>query len=301
VTQHRLFRSRRAWLAAAFLAVVLLLGFCFLVRRWQTPPDHVVVTINNNDPAVKFVCLLAETHAGPETLLYSWHYAYDLGVQHFHPNRFPATPNGNAHTMDGVGSPTGLAVSWKEAERYGVLTWDGKDDWRVWWFDREEVSVLGSHWLFGGGRVTIDLLGEGKRADPELLDRVGFGPELRDRWRAVPVKLLSVAGIRRRRGQYAGAVKVLQEFLAGEENGQDRAIGLFLLATCQARLGETAKAEAAYEEAERWVTANSERVEKDRRAARRIGLGGITPLEGFQWEASQALQEARQGGGNDSK
>jgi hypothetical protein len=184
----RLFRSRWAWLAAGSLAVILLLGLCFVVRRWQTPPDHMVVTVKNNDPSVTFICLLAETTAGPEALLYSWHYAYDMGVQRFHPNQFPGTPNGNYHTMDGVGSPAKLHVSWRAADRYGVLTWDGADDWCVWWFGREEVPVQGSSWLFGGGQVTIDLLGKGKRAEPQLLDRAGFGPGLRQRWRAVPVK-----------------------------------------------------------------------------------------------------------------
>jgi hypothetical protein len=291
---HWLFRSPRVRFVARAFAVVLVLGFCFLVRRWQTPPDCVLVRVNNNDPAVRFICLLVETPAGPEALPYWWHYAYDMGVYRLHPNQYPGTPNGNYGTMAGLGRPANLQVSWREGDRYGVLTWDGTDDWRVWWFGRNEVPVQGSSWLFGGGDVTIRLPGGGLPADPDLLDRVGFGPGLRDRWRAVPVDPLYVAGRKCERGQYSDGVKLLQEFLAKEKDGSKRAMGLFLLATCVARSGETAKAQAAYDEAERWVTANGERLAKERDTySRTLRRPFVTPLEGFQATALQALQEAK--------
>jgi hypothetical protein len=61
-----------------------------------------------------------------------------------------------------------------------VLIRDWDDRWLVFWIGPEVVRLRGRYPLIGGGKADIDLppKDRGEPASEELLDAVGFGPEI---------------------------------------------------------------------------------------------------------------------------
>jgi len=172
---HLLPKSRRAWTTVA--AVVLVGVAALLAYRWLRPADQVFVLVTNVDPATRFLWLVADTAAGPETMGWS---RKKVVPSTTHPSRMG--PNFDPRYDRGS---TYLSVSWRDGRRYGLLTEDRDGRWRVFWLAPEDVHLMGRLWLLGGGEAWVRMPPK-DRAEPaseELLDQLGFGPEVRERWR----------------------------------------------------------------------------------------------------------------------
>ena len=143
-----LFRSRGFWLAAVALAAVA--APALLLYLWLNPADRVVVTVTPIDPATRLLCLIAETPDGPQPM---WWSLEKVGPFSMHPAR--CTVSDYSPEWD-RGSVT-RKVLWRDGGRYGVLTRDVDDAWRVFWFDPEDVHLEWKGWPGRGGRASIDL------------------------------------------------------------------------------------------------------------------------------------------------
>jgi hypothetical protein len=169
-----LIKSPRTWVVA--VAVIVIVGPVILVYRLLNPSDRVVVSLVNFDPSTRLFCLLADTSDGPRAMWWS----HDKVVP------FEMHPNEDIHSrvFDGEGRQAVRKVSWRLGSRYGVLIRDRSDRWLLLWFSPKKVH-LRWFWLIGGGKAFIDLQDK-DRAEPaseQLLDAVGFGPEVRKFWR----------------------------------------------------------------------------------------------------------------------
>jgi hypothetical protein len=164
-------RTKRLLLWSA-VALAIAIPVVLLYRSLK-PADEVLVAVSNIDASTVLLCLIVDTPAGPEAMLWSLH---KVGPFSMHPNggsvsEFNARSQGRRRTYP---------VLWREGTRYGVLTRDEDGRWRVFWFRPDEVHLRGRYWILGGGEASIVLpaVGLAEPASKEFLDRVGFGPEV---------------------------------------------------------------------------------------------------------------------------
>ena len=173
----KLLESRRIWLIVVL--ALLATAASASIYRWFNPPWRVEITITDVDPSCHALWLVVETDEGPESLW--WSLEAMIGLITMHPNHCNATD----FRARREGSEAVRDVVWKEGVRYAVMTWDKDDNWRVFWFDARDVHLEGRLWILGGGKVRLRLPGKEswETASPDLLDRVGFGPDRRKKWR----------------------------------------------------------------------------------------------------------------------
>ncbi len=160
------------------LVLVLVLTPVILLYRWLKPADKVLVTVKGIDPSTRLLCMVVDTPRGPEAM---WWSLEKVTPFRMHPNHctvsdFNSQREGNEATRP---------VSWVDGARYGVLTGDNKDRWRVFWYNPEEVHLRGRYWLIGGGESSLILPPKdaGETASEAFLDQIGFGPSVREDWR----------------------------------------------------------------------------------------------------------------------
>jgi hypothetical protein len=174
-----LFHSRVFWIASvAFAAAV---APALLYYLWLNPADRVVVNVTRIDPSTRLLCLVAETPDGPQPMWWS--------LEKVAP--FSMHPSGCVVSLYDPEWQRGTITSrvlWREGRRYGVLTRDEDDAWRVYWFDPEDVHLEWKHWPGRGGRASIRLPRKylAEPAPAEFLDGLGFDAEARKMWRDFP-------------------------------------------------------------------------------------------------------------------
>jgi hypothetical protein len=163
-----LLRSRAAWV------FVLVAAAGVLTYRWLNPPDRVEVNVGKFPPSTRLFCLLADGSDGPQAM---WWSHDKVGPHDIHPKDGSHTELDEWERMRAH-----RRVMWRAGRRYGVLTRDHDDRWRVTWLEPDEVGL---RWhLLGGGEASIELPGKdrGETASEGLLDAVGFDREVRQQW-----------------------------------------------------------------------------------------------------------------------
>jgi hypothetical protein len=137
--------------------------------RELIPADRVAVSIQNVSADVRFICLIAETNQGPEAM--NWYVGVITPSAAMHPRRCSRSIR-----VANEGSTFNANVQWKEATRFGVLTRNDHDEWRVYWFTPEEVNLTGRRWLIGGGnsRIVMPNPRAAEAASDEFLECVGL-------------------------------------------------------------------------------------------------------------------------------
>jgi hypothetical protein len=81
------------------------------VVRGLRPADRVGVTVHNNPPTAKFICLLAEGPAGTEVLPYVKYYTYGIPFREHPSVHGPWTRNYYVNKDGGIGAPLRVSVS----------------------------------------------------------------------------------------------------------------------------------------------------------------------------------------------
>jgi hypothetical protein len=137
------------------VALALALTPVVLIYRWLRPADNVLVKVFDVEPSTRRVCLVADTPDGPEVMCWC---AKKVTPFKVHPGRYGDNVNPEGH-----GSEVTLPVWWVDGRRYGVLTRDHEDRWRVFWFSPEEAHLRGRYWVLGGGEASFDLGAKGRR------------------------------------------------------------------------------------------------------------------------------------------
>ena len=144
------FRRKRLVVWALLLAVVA--AGAFWTYRFFNPPWRVRVHIENIPTGTDFACLVSDSGGMARSM--EWSPKSELSTPFtMHPARCvwsyqsPDHPkvNWNAH------------VRWEPGERYGVVTRNAADIWRVSWFEANTVPLRGRSWLFGGGEASFDV------------------------------------------------------------------------------------------------------------------------------------------------
>jgi hypothetical protein len=168
-----LLRSGCFWVAVAAVAVPALLLYLCL-----NPADRVVVTVTRIDRSTRLLCLVAEMPDGPQAM---WWSLEKVGPDSMHPAGCSVSHYNPERHRGGVTRK----VLWRDGGRYGVLTRDADDAWRVYWFGPEEVHLEWKHWPGRGGRAEIRLPAKGhaEAAPVEFLDDLGFDAEARESYR----------------------------------------------------------------------------------------------------------------------
>jgi hypothetical protein len=137
---------------------------CGVVYFWWHPRDRVRVTVEGIPEKTEFLCMVAQVGADSRPL---WWYHEKVGPFTNHPKRDVTSRVGDKTRIEAT-------VQWEDASRFGVLTFDKRRKWRVFWFNANEVSLTGRSFFFGGGIVVIRLHDESKAeaAPAELTDQV---------------------------------------------------------------------------------------------------------------------------------
>jgi hypothetical protein len=137
--------------------------------RELNPADRVAVSIQNVSADVRFICLIAETNQGPEAM--NWYVGVITPSATMHPGRCSRSIR-----VANEGSTFNANVQWKQATRFGVLTQNEHDEWKLYWFTPEEMHLTGRRCLIGGGtsRIVVPNPAFAEEVLPELLERVGL-------------------------------------------------------------------------------------------------------------------------------
>jgi hypothetical protein len=156
------------WGRVKAIALALLLGLmvtlCAVVYFWWHPRDRVRVIVEGIPEKTEFLCIFAQVGDDSRPL---WWYHEKVGPFTMHPKR-DVTSNVEGETR------LEATVQWEDANRFGVLTFDKRRKWRVFWFNANEVNLTGRSFFFAGGSVRIMLPDESKAeaAPAELTDQV---------------------------------------------------------------------------------------------------------------------------------
>jgi hypothetical protein len=135
--------------------------------RLHVPSDVVHARVENVQPNVDFLCVVADSDEGPQPL--HWYMTHLFG-------RF--TMHSSAHNVTFAGSGGGTPsivshdVRWVSAKRYGVLTREHGHVWRLYWFSTDEAKERNGTWT-----AVLPDKDKGETPSGEFLKQIGIAPD----------------------------------------------------------------------------------------------------------------------------
>jgi hypothetical protein len=111
------------------------------------------VDITNIPTGVYFVALIVESETGQRRAL-NWWPPSELGPVIVPPEKFIGSFLNPNHPA--VGGPTSF-LEWRDGKRYGLATRSNDGQWCIMWFEAGLLQIEDRQWVFGGGRIRIDV------------------------------------------------------------------------------------------------------------------------------------------------